>query len=186
MDGAYSHGIWFAIMVLFLIAERLLELKSANRNVRRLIELGGQEFGAAHYLAIVVMHTAFFLTIILEFVARRCPLAPFWSAALTIFLVAQALRLWTRRTMGERWTTRVVVIPGERLITSGPFRFVRHPIYVAVALELFSSPLIFGLYITCILFSILNGIMLLAFRIPSERAALDWSQTNLKTTKLTP
>ena len=65
MDGAYSHGIWFAIMVLFLIAERLLELKSANRNVRRLIELGGQEFGAAHYLAIVVMHTAFFLTIIL-------------------------------------------------------------------------------------------------------------------------
>ncbi|MFI5201671.1 MAG: isoprenylcysteine carboxyl methyltransferase family protein [Candidatus Kapaibacterium sp.] len=186
MGDAYRHAIWLAIFVLFLIAERLLELKSANRNFHRLIESGGQEFGASHYAAIIAMHTAFFFSLIIEFVLRGYPLTPFWPAALAIFLIAQALRIWTRLAMGERWTTRIVVIPGEQLITNGPFRFVSHPIYVAVALELFSAPLLFGLYTTCILFSILNGIVLLFFRIPSERAALEWSQTGMTATKLTP
>src|SRR5579872_588618 len=171
-----SHAIWFAIFLIFLIAERLLEIRSANRHFRRLIPSGGKEFGASHYPAIIAMHTAFFLSLIIEYVLRGYPLPSFWLVPLTVFSLAQALRIWTRRAMDGRWTTRIVVIPGEQLITRGPFRFVPHPIYVAVALELLFGPLIFGLYITSILFTILNGIMLLAFRIPSERAALVWSQ----------
>ena len=78
--------------------------------------------------------------------------------------------------MGARWTTRVVVIQGEHLIAQGPFRYIRHPIYLAVAFELFSLPLIFNLYVTCIVFTIWNALMLLTIRIPTEMRALDWSQ----------
>src|SRR5665213_622011 len=150
IHGAASHAIWFGIFLLFLIGERLLEIKSANRNFRRLLESGGQEFGALHYPAIVAMHTAFFLSLIIEFIVRGFSLAPFWPAPLLIFLLAQTLRLCTRHAMGDRWTTRIIVVPGERLVTGGPFRFVTHPIYFAVALELVSAPLLFGLYVTCI------------------------------------
>jgi methyltransferase len=173
--GISNRG-WFVAILLFLIAERLMEIKSADRNFRRLTELGGREFGASHYFIIVAMHSAFFVSLAIEFVSRGFPLAPFWPFSLAIFILAQGLRLWTRRAMGERWTTRIVVIPGERLIASGPFRFLRHPIYLAVALELFSVPLIFGLYATCIVFTVLNALMLLRVRIPTERAALAWTQ----------
>lgn len=176
MGNAYSHTIWFLVILLILIAERLLEIRSANRNFRRIIESGGKEFGAGHYFVIVAMHTAFFVSLATEFIARGYPLAPFWPIPLALLVLAQLVRLWTRRALGERWTTRIAVIPGERLVTSGPFGFVRHPIYIAVALELFSLPLIFGLYATCIIFTILNALILLRLRIPTEQAALEWSQ----------
>jgi len=177
---AYHHAVWFAVLLLFLIAERMLELRAANRNFRRLLEMGGREFGARHYPAIVAMHAAFFASLVIEFLARGFPLAPFWPVALAVFALAQALRFWTRHTLGKRWTTRVVAIPGEQLVASGPFRFARHPNYIAVALELFSVPLIFGLYATCIIFSVLDAILLLRIRIPTEQAALENAQ------KITP
>ena len=168
--------IFFALLALLLVIERLAELIPAKRNFSRLIAIGGREFGAPHYPAIVAMHVAFFVSLIVEFNFRDAPLAQYWQIPFGIFLLAQALRFWVRNTMGDRWTTRVVVVPGERLIASGPFRFISHPNYVAVACEFFSLPLIFDLYYTCAVFSILNAIILLLFRIPSERAALDWSQ----------
>jgi len=171
-----SNAAWFVALLLFLIAERLMEIKSAKRNFQRLMELGGREFGAGHYLTIVAMHAAFFASLAIEFIARGFPLAPFWPIPLAILILAQFLRLWTRRAMGQRWTTRIVVIPGERLIGSGPFQFLHHPIYLAVALELFSVPLIFGLYATCVIFTALNAIILLRVRIPAERAALAWTR----------
>ena len=153
-----------------------MEIRSANRNFRRLMELGGREFGAGHYFVIVAMHSAFFVSLAIEFIARGYPLAPFWPIPLAILVLAQSLRLWTRRALAERWTTRIAVIPGERLVTSGPFRLVRHPIYIAVALELFSVPLIFGLYATCVIFTLLDAMILLRVRIPTEQAALEWTQ----------
>jgi methyltransferase len=167
----------FALLMIFLGIERLAELIPAKRNFRRLISIGGREFGARHYYVIVAMHVAFFVSLITEFNLRHSPLAQYWPIPFGIFLLAQALRFWTRCTMVHRWTTRIVVVPGERLIASGPFRFVPHPNYVAVAVEFFSLPLIFDLYFTCALFSVLNAIVLLFFRIPAERAALDWSQS---------
>jgi len=171
-----SHTHFFWILLLLFAIERLAELRSAKRNFRSLLERGGREFGAAHYPAIVVMHVAFFTSLVTEFVLRGAPLAPFFLVPLFLLTAAQLLRLWARRTMSTRWTARIVVIPGEQLVTKGPFRFFAHPIYVAVVLELFSLPLIFGLYWTCLIFSILNATMLLFIRIPCERAALAWSQ----------
>ncbi len=171
-----SHTLFFWILLLFFVMERLAELRSAKRNFRKLIERDGREFGAAHYPAIVAMHVAFFASLLIEFLSRGAPLAPILLVPLLLLTAAQLLRLWARHTMGTRWTARIVVIPGEQLVTKGPFRFFAHPIYVAVALELFSLPLIFGLYWTCFIFSILNAMMLLFIRIPCERKALAWSQ----------
>jgi methyltransferase len=167
----------FALLLLGLVAERLLELRSAKRNTARLIAEGGREFGASHYPAIVAMHTAFFISLIVEFILRQAPLSAVWLLPFSLFALAQCWRLWSRRTMAGRWTARVIVIPGERLIARGPYRLVRHPIYIAVALELFSFPLIFGLYDTCLIFTALNACMLLLVRIPCEDRALAWSQS---------
>jgi methyltransferase len=170
---------FFTLLTAILGIERLAEMIPAKRNFRRLIATGGREFGAPHYPAIVVMHVAFFVSLIVEFNLRDGTLASYWMIPVVIFIFAQALRFWVRHTMGERWTGRVVVVPGERLIARGPYRFIPHPNYVAVAAEFFSLPLIFDLYFTCVIFSVLNAIILLFIRIPTERAALDWSQ-NLK------
>ncbi len=168
----------FVLVLLFLIVERLLELRSANRNFLQLLANGGKEFGSRHYRAIVLMHTAFFFSLVLEFTLRRAPVASFWAFSVALLLLAQTLRLWSRRTMGERWTTRIVAVPNERLLTNGPFRFLRHPIYIAVAMELFSVPLMFGLYFTCAFFTLLNALLLFVVRIPEEEQALAWGQNS--------
>lgn len=172
-----SHVVFFTLLLFIFISERLLELRSAKRNFRRLLERGGREFGAAHYPIMVALHSAFFASLVIEFVMRNAPLVSFFYLPLIPLIAAQTLRFWVLHTMKDRWTTRVIVIPGEKLIQSGPFRFFAHPNYVAVAVEIFSLPLIFGLVTTCIIFSILNAIVLLYIRIPSERAALLWSQS---------
>ena len=141
-----------------------------------MLELGGREFGEKHYPAIIVMHTTFFASLVVEFYFRGAPLAPFWEIPFILFALGQVLRFWTRRTMGDRWTTRILVIQGERLIARGPFRYIQHPIYLAVVFELFSLPLIFGLYATCVVFTVWNALMLLTIRIPAEARALFWSQ----------
>ncbi len=177
-----SHIAFFALILLLLVVERLAEIRSANRNFQNLLEHGGREFGTAHYSIIVAIHTAFFVSLIAEFVLRGAPLPTYFVIPFILLIAAQALRFWVLRTMKDRWTTRVIVVPGEKLVRSGPYRFIAHPNYVAVALELFALPLIFGLFITCIVFSILNATILLFIRIPSEQAALEWSQSNSRNT----
>jgi methyltransferase len=168
--------MFFLAVLLWLIAQRLLELRAANQNTARLLEAGGIEFGKSHYPAIVVLHSAFFVCLIFEYLVRRPPLSSYCWAAVTLFIAAQLLRYWVRRTMGKRWTTRVIVVPGEQLVQSGPYKFLPHPNYFAVALELLSVPLIFGLYWTALIFTVANAALLLGVRIPCEMNALSWSQ----------
>jgi methyltransferase len=165
------------MLLLLFVSERLFELRAAKRNFYMLRERGGREFGASHYPIIVAMHSAFFVSLIIEFVMRGTPLVPFFAFPFVLLVAAQALRIWVLRTMRDRWTTRVIVIPGENLIRKGPFQFFTHPNYVAVAIELFAFPMIFGLFVTCIVFSLMNAMVLLFIRIPSERSALEWSQS---------
>jgi methyltransferase len=172
-----SHVEFFTLLLLLFVSERLVELRSAKRNFRKLLACGGREFGAAHYPIIVAMHSTFFASLVIEFVMRNAPLVSVFYFPLILLVAAQVLRFWVLHTMKDRWTTRVIVIHGEKLVRSGPFRFIPHPNYVAVTLEIFAFPLIFGLFTTCIIFSILNAIVLLSIRIPSERAALLWSQS---------
>ena len=172
-----SHVIFFVLLLLLFVTERLLELRSAKRNFRTLLERGGREFGASHYPIMVAMHSAFFVSLVVEFVLGSASLTSFFAFPLILLIAAQSLRIWVLRTMSNRWTTRVIVIPGEKLIRSGPFQFFSHPNYVAVAIELFALPLIFGLYYTCLVFTVLNALVLLLIRVPCERNALAWSQS---------
>src|SRR5688572_12086641 len=120
------------LLIPLLILQRLGELVLAKRNERWLRSQGAVEVGADHYPMIVALHTLWLAGMICEILFLSRQLSPFWLPLLLIFLAAQALRYWTIRTLGRRWTTRILVLPGAPLVTSGPFRFLRHPNYLAV------------------------------------------------------
>ena len=148
------------LIIPLAILQRLVELQRAKRNGRKLRGRGAVEFGRDHYPAIVTMHTFWFVVMIAEIILLSRPINPFWPVLLPIWLGAQGLRYWTLRTLGERWTTRVFVLPGEKPVTGRPFNYLRHPNYVAVVVEILVLPLIFGCYITAIVFSLVNAVLL--------------------------
>ena len=136
-----------------------------------MLSRGAVEVGAEHYGQIIALHVMWFIGMIVEIVILSRPVSPFWPALLVIFLLAQALRFWTMRTLGDRWTTRVLVLPRTKPITSGPFRLLRHPNYIAVIVELLVLPLIFSAYVTAVTASIINA-FLLRRRIKVEEKAM--------------
>ena len=166
----------FLFLLILFIAERLVEVFYGKNNFNRIQRIGGKEFGRNHYKWIVLMHTAFFISLVAEFLLRSKPIASFIILPITLLVIAQILRLWVILTLRDRWTTRIIVLPHESLVSTGPFQYMAHPNYLAVVLEIASLPLIFNLYVTAVTFSILNGLMLLLIRIPEENAALEWSQ----------
>lgn len=162
----------FIVLVGGLIIERLLELRASRRNMARLLARGGRERSRGHYPVIVAMHVCFFTSTITEYLMCGQGLPDYWLVPFALFAVGQLLRLWSRISLGGRWTARIVTVPGEALVASGPYRVLSHPIYLAVVIELLSLPLIFGLWRTAIVFTLLNAAVLLGIRIPAERRAL--------------
>lgn len=165
---------YFLGVVVYTVLQRLSEVIVAKRNTTRLLERGAIEFGASHYPWMVAMHTAFFASMVFEYHYTSAPVVNL--VFLAIFALAQVVRFWVMRTLGDRWTTRIMVIKGETLVARGPYRYLSHPNYIVVAIEILALPLAFGLWITAAVFTLLNAIMLLAIRIPAERKALNWSQ----------
>lgn len=164
---------WYAALVAAVVLERIAELVVSQRNADWALGHGGVETGREHYPPMVVLHTALLAACLLEvFVADR-PFVPAlgWTMVVVVFL-AQALRWWCIATLGRRWNTRVIVIPGLRLVEAGPYRWLRHPNYVAVVAEGIALPLVHGAWITALVFTALNAVLLLRFRIPAEEAAL--------------
>ena len=159
--------IWPSVALLaFVTLQRLVELPIARANTRRLLAQGGHEVGASHYPLIVALHAAWLIT--LWWLAPSRPIdIPF----LLLFLMIEAGRVWVLRTLGNRWTTRIIVVPGEKLVASGPYRFVRHPNYLVVIGEIAVLPLVFGLWDIAIIFSLLNA-AILTIRIRAENRAL--------------
>ena len=159
--------IWPSVALLaFVTLQRLVELPIARANTKRLLAEGGHEVGASHYPIIVALHAAWLVT--LWWLAPDRPIdIPF----LLLFLLIEAGRVWVLRTLGNRWTTRIIVMPGEKLIEAGPYRFVRHPNYLVVIGEIAVLPLVFGLWDVAIIFSLLNAAML-TVRIRTENRAL--------------
>ena len=158
-----------------LALERCVELYIARRNAARAFAAGAVEIGERHYGAMVAFHAAFLVACAVESIARGSG-APAAVAVLAIAaeLFAQFLRYWVILTLRSRWNTRIIVFPDAKPVTSGPFRFVRHPNYLAVAIEIAAVPLIGGAWVTAIVFSVGNAILLMV-RIPAEERALGQS-----------
>jgi methyltransferase len=155
-----------------MVVERLVELIVARRNQRWLISQGAVEVGVEHYPWMVVQHALFLVSCALEVWWLQRPFYPTLALAMVALVVAaMALRYWTMTTLGRRWTTRVFCLPGEPVITSGPYRFLRHPNYLAVAVEIFALPMIHTAWLTATVFSLANA-WLLSRRIRAEEAGL--------------
>ncbi|MGW6689996.1 isoprenylcysteine carboxyl methyltransferase family protein [Streptomyces sp. NPDC054961] len=162
----------YTALVLLVIAERFAELSVARRNGAWSRARGGLEHGAGHYPAMVALHTALLLGCLVEPWAADRPFLPLlgWPA-LVLVVAAQGLRWWCISSLGPRWNTRVLIVPGLELITRGPYRYLRHPNYLAVVVEGMALPLVHTAWMTALGFSLLNA-ALLTVRIRCEDEAL--------------
>ncbi len=155
------------LVILLVAAQRLGELLYARRNDRRLRAAGGVEYGAGHYPVLVGLHTAWLAALFLSVSAET----PILWGPLAGYLLLQGLRVWTLASLGGFWTTRVIVVPGAELVRRGPYRFIRHPNYVIVALEIPVLPLVFGAWPLALAFGLAN-LAVLAWRLRVEERAL--------------
>ena len=159
--------MWPAIAILaFVTFQRLAELALAKRNTARLLAAGAREYAPRHYPLMVAFHAAWLIGLWL-----LAPGGPVHLAFLSLFLLLQVGRVWVIRTLGPRWTTRIIILPEAALVTGGPYRFVNHPNYVVVVGEVAILPLVFGLWAYALLFSLVH-LVVLTVRIRAENRAL--------------
>lgn len=164
------------VLVGYVIFARLAELMLARRNTQRLLASGGHEVGGGHYKFIVAVHLAWILALMFLVPTGTPPALHF----LALFVLVQGLRYWVIASLGDRWTTRIIVVPGEALVIRGPYRWLRHPNYWVVAAEIALLPLVFGAWEIAILFSAINAGMLY-HRIGIEERDLGLSKTEHET-----
>ena len=164
--------IVYYALVIATCFERLAELVVAKRNAAWSLARGGVETGRGHYPPMVLLHTGLLVGALVEVLALDRPFHAWlgWPM-LALALGAQALRWWCIATLGRRWNTRVIVVPGLAPVTSGPYRFLPHPNYVAVVVEGVALPMVHAAWITAVGFTLLNAV-LLTVRIRAENAAL--------------
>ena len=170
----------YLLLILAVSLERLAELAVSKRNLAWSMARGGREYGFAHYPAMVALHVGLLVGCVVESAHRAFVPALGWTMFVLVVL-SQALRWWCIATLGPRWNTRVVVVPGLPLVTAGPYRWFKHPNYVAVVVEGFALPLVHTAWITALTFTVLNA-ALLTVRIRCENAALRAAVTESATT----
>jgi methyltransferase len=162
----------YVLLVAAVAVERLAELVVAGRNRTWALQHGARETGLAHYPAMVVLHTGLLAGCLVEVLVADRPFVPVLGSTMVVLvLAAQALRWWCIRTLGHQWNTRILVVPGLPLVTSGPYRYLPHPNYVAVVVEGFALPLVHTAWVTAVVFSVLNA-ALLRVRLRVENRAL--------------
>jgi methyltransferase len=159
-------------LVAIIAVQRVSELRLAKRNLQWALDQGGRLIEEPHYFLFFILHVGWLFAWPLEAWLRGPQLGLAWPAWLAGFALAEALRYWAIASLGPRWNTKIVVIEGAPLIRRGPYRFIAHPNYLAVALELVCVPMVFGAWITAITCTILNAALLLGLRIPAETAAI--------------
>ncbi|MFF7249088.1 isoprenylcysteine carboxyl methyltransferase family protein [Embleya sp. NPDC008237] len=165
---------WYFVLVGLVALERLAELVVARRNLAWSLARGGVVSGRRHYPPMVVLHVGLLAACVLEVWRSERPFVPWFGWTMVVLvLAAQALRWWCIFALGPRWNTQVVVVPGLPLVRSGPYRltWLRHPNYVAVAVEGLALPLVHGAWVTALTFTVLNA-ALMVVRIRCESAAL--------------
>ena len=149
--------VLYTLLIGLVIAERLVELVISNRNTRELKSRGALEVGAGHYPVMVVMHTLFLVCAPLEvWLLSRPFIPPLALAMIFVLIAAMSLRYWVISTLQGRWTTRIICLPGAPLVATGPYRYLRHPNYLAVVAETFALPMVHTAWMTAIVFTILQ------------------------------
>jgi len=154
-------------VLLIVVIQRVVELLISRHNTARLIAAGGTEHGANHYIFIVAVHFAW-IAVMYFFIA---PDQPASMPLIALFFALQLMRVWVIASLGRHWTTRVITVPGHVRVEHGPYRWIRHPNYVVVMLEIILLPIAFDAWAIAVIFGLLNGLVL-AHRIRVENAAL--------------
>jgi methyltransferase len=168
MSGYFA----FTILLVIVALERIVELVVSKRNLRWSFEQGGIEFGRSHYKYMVALHVFLLGGSLIEVWVFRPTLIPALTWIMLFLAIAsQALRWWCISTLGKRWNTLVVIIPGKPVCKTGPYRWFKHPNYVAVVIEGFALPMVGSAWRTAVIFSLLN-VAVLKTRLRSENAAL--------------
>lgn len=163
---------WMWVLIFFIIGQRLIELVIAKNNEKWMKDRGGIEAGGDHYKWFIFLHVLFFISIMLETLTKpEHEITNFNYVYFTVFFAAQLARIWCIYSLGRFWNTKIIILPRVALIRKGPYKYVKHPNYIIVAVELFIIPMLFGAYITALLFPFLH-IILLRIRIPAEEKAL--------------
>lgn len=150
--------MYFTIFISFLILQRLSELFIARRNEKWLLSQGAVQYGQSHYPFMIAMHTSFLVSLILEYLYRGGT-AISWTF-LAIFLAVLLFKFWALSSLGKYWNTKIYRVPGVYPVKRGPYKFLKHPNYMEVVCEIAFIPLVFHLYYTAIIFTVLNAAML--------------------------
>jgi len=165
----------YYLFILLIGAERLIELVVSRRNARWSFAQGGQEFGRGHYPVMVGMHTLLLVSCIFEVATMHRPFLPWLGWPMVgVVALSTALRWWCVSTLGKRWNPRLIVIKGAPLVDGGPYRWLHHPNYTAVVAEVAALPLVHSAWMTAIVFSIANALVL-TVRIRAENVALGYA-----------
>jgi methyltransferase len=160
------------LFLLFVIAQRLIELVIARRNLAYALSQGAKEYGKEHYPLFFVLHISWIVAMAIEGQWRGGGVVPGGWLWLLLYALAQFGRYWAITSLGKYWNTRILILPGGERQRVGPYRFVKHPNYIVVATELLCGPLIFGAWITALIATLANAALLLLIRIPAEERAL--------------
>jgi len=161
----------FWIFVAFVITQRLIELVLANRNEKWILSQGGYEVGQRHYKYIVFLHILFFVSLLIEVVYFNKELSSYYPILFLLFVLTQLGRGWVLFSLGKYWNTKIMILPQGQVQVKGPYRYFKHPNYLIVACEFVVIPLLFQAYITAVVFSLLN-LVIMSVRIPIEERAL--------------
>ncbi len=164
--------IFFFGFIVFVIIQRIIELVIARRHRKLMLGEGAVEYDKGGYKYIVMMHVTFFVFMTVEFFLFNRSLNKYWIIFIVLFFLAQVLRYWAIASLGKFWNTQVLVLKGSKLVKSGPYRFMRHPNYLVVVIEIAVIPLMFSCYLTAAIFTVMN-LFLLKRRISVEEKALE-------------
>ncbi|MBJ93930.1 MAG: isoprenylcysteine carboxyl methyltransferase [Rickettsiales bacterium] len=174
----------YFFLIACVAAQRLLEVRIAARNTDALLKAGATEFQSSHYTTMKVLHTSWLIACLLEASSKSSPpLVEFSIYAGLLFAAGQILRIAAMTKLGPRWTTRIIVLTDVPPVDGGIYRFIKHPNYLGVILEIAALPLIFGCWMTAVVFTVANLALLLGQRIPAEEAALRSNNSCAQTTE---
>ena len=150
--------MYFIVFISFFIIQRISELFIARRNEKWLLSHGAIQYGQSHYPFMIALHTLFIISIIAEYILRLQP--PIDWLFLVLFVVVLSFKFWALSSLGKYWNTKIYRIPGVYPVKRGPYKFLKHPNYIEVVCEIAIIPLVFHLYYTAIIFTLLNAVML--------------------------